>query len=500
MNKKLLSFSAVILILSLVIMPFNAVVFAEDGRVSIVILHTNDVHGRIWEEESAAMGYAHMAAKVEEIRKANENVLLLDAGDTFQGSSAASLSRGESIIRIMNGMGYDAMVLGNHDFGFGAQRLFELIDMADFPVLSANTHRQDGSGLFEAFIIKELSGIRLGIFGLTTLETPHKTHPNNVKELIFHNPVERAKEMVATLRDECDFVIALVHLPIMDAVDSCERLAQEVEGIDLIVSGHSHVTLENGIEINGVYIVQTGEYGRNLGIVDVVFENGILVEVRPFLYSPTWTGAALERSTDVQSLIGEIEQEFDEILSQVIGWTDVLLDGERNNVRTRQTNLGALVAEAMRAATGADIAITNGGGIRTSIAPGEITRRDILNVLPFNNYVVLKEMTGWEILQALEHGVSDYPVPSGRFPQVAGVTYSFAPENELGSRITEVRVAGQELDMEKTYIVALNEFIAAGGSGYTILQDGEILGEFGMLDDIVAEYIRNNGISYDSGY
>lgn len=487
------TFIIALAVISLIALPFVLKNFNGD-TVSIVIVHTNDIHGRVQQEESAAMGYAHMAAKVKEIRDANKNVLLLDAGDTFQGSSAASLSQGQSIVRIMNSMNYDAMVAGNHDLGYGWQRLCELSETADFSLLSANIQKQDGKELLKPYTIKELGGIRVGIFGLTTPETLHKTHPIHVEGLAIDDPIKKAKETVKILEDKCDFLIALVHLPLTDTSDSCARLAEEVDGIDLIVSGHSHITLEDGMEVNGTYIVQTGEYGKNLGIVNVVLKNKTPVEIKASLYSPDWTGAALQADGDVQSLIDEIENENKEILSQVIGSTDTFMDGERNRVRTGQTNLGSLVAQAMLEATGADIAIMNGGGIRASIEAGQITRGDILNVLPFNNFVILKEVKGLEIVQALEHGVSAYPEPSGRYPQTAGIEFTFAPEKEPGSRLDYVSVAGQKIDPEKTYKVAVNDFTAAGGDGYTMLKDAPVLREFGALDDIVAEYIKENGI------
>jgi 2',3'-cyclic-nucleotide 2'-phosphodiesterase (5'-nucleotidase family) len=185
-----------LIVLALFGLLFTGAVPTEDDTVFITIVHTNDVHGRVWAEEGGAMGYTHMAAIVKELREAGENVLLLDAGDTFQGSSAASLSQGESIVKIMNSMGYDAMVAGNHDFAYGWQKLCELSEMANFPVLSANVVGQDGRELLQPATIKELGGVRIGIFGLTTPETVYKTHPRNVGGLLFTDPVQRAREMV----------------------------------------------------------------------------------------------------------------------------------------------------------------------------------------------------------------------------------------------------------------------------------------------------------------
>jgi len=203
--------------------------------------------------------------------------------------------------------------------------------------------------------------------------------------------------MVEVLRNECDLIIALVHLPLIDAQDSCARLAEEVEGIDLIVSGHSHIPLENGTVVNDTLIVQAGEKGENLGIVSMAIRDGKLEEAKATLYTPDLKGELLSDS-EVQSIINDINKENEELMSEVIGWTDVFLNGEREYVRTSRTNLGNLVAEAMLEATKADGAIMNGGGIRTSIDVGYITRADIINVLPLNNYVILIEMKGSDLI------------------------------------------------------------------------------------------------------
>lgn len=286
--------------------------------------------------------------------------------------------------------------------------------------------------------------------------------------------------------------MALVHLPLTDTGDSCVRLAEEVKGLDLIVAGHSHVTLDQGLVVNDTYIVQAGEHGENLGIVNIALRRGVPEVINASLYAPQWTGAELRVDEVIHAVLEETNKEMDQLLSQVIGWTDVFLNGEREYVRRGETNLGKLVAEAMRTATGADGAIMNGGGIRTSIEAGEITWGDILNVLPFDNFVVLKEIKGLDLIQALEHGVALYPDISGRYPQVAGIDFSFAPDKEPGNRLIEVTIAGQELEPEKMYKIAVNDFIAAGGDGYIMLEKCRVLREFGALDNIVVEFIQEN--------
>lgn len=413
------------------------------------------------------------------------------------GSSVSSLTRGEAIVKIMSIMKYDAMVMGNHDFAYGVERLYELIAMADFSMLSANTYKKvDGTNLLSAYTIKEVAGIRIGILGLTTPETMYQTAAQHVKDLIFVDPIEKAKEMVKLLRDRCDFIIALVHLPMEYTEDSCERLANEVDGIDLIVSGHSHLVFENGWEVNDKYIVQTGEKGLNLDIVNIVFENGSPVEVKPSLYSPyspTWDGEELKTDKDVQMLVDEIDDEFQDILAEEIGWTDVFLDGERAHIRTSQTNLGSLVAQAMLEISGADVTILNGGALRTSIKLGYITRKDLLNVMPFNSLQLI-ELKGSDIHAALEHGVLSYPEMSGKYPQVAGMIFDFAPDNEPGDRVSNIRIGDEMLDPEKTYKVAVTDFMAGGGDDYTMMVGAPTLGLYGLMADVVAQYIQMYGI------
>jgi len=467
---------------------------ANYDTVSLTIVHTNDIHSRIEADaEQGTMGYALMAAAVEEIRGAHENVLLLDAGDTFHGSSMATLSRGQSVVEIMNAIGYTAMAAGNHDFGYGWERLDELSGAASFPVLAANIYQENGERLLQPYIIEELNGIRIGIIGLTTPETEVKTHPDNVKGLCFDDPIETARDLAEEIREKCDLLIALVHLPLDYSADSCARLAEEVEGIDLIVSGHSHVVLEEGYLVNDICIVQAGEHGHYLGLVELEIKNKEIAELKASLY-PAERAAELPASAAIQQLIDQIKEESMVLMSEVIGRTEVRLDGERSRVRTGETNLGNLVADAMLAITGADAAITNGGGIRTSLEAGEITRGDILSVLPFGNTVVLLEVKGAVLLAALENGVSQYPQEGGRFPQVAGVSFSFDPAAEPGCRIVEAAVGGRPLEPEKTYTVALNDFLAAGGDGYTMFTEAPVIKEYSLLDSIVADYIRENKI------
>lgn len=487
-SRKLLSLLIALSMVFALVFGSIASVYADENVVTITIVHTNDTHSRV----DSGIGFAKVAAKIKELKAENPNVLVIDAGDTLHGQPFATISKGESIIKVMNAVGYDVMTPGNHDFNYGQERLVELAKYAEFPIISANVIKQDGTTLLEPYVIKEVGGLKIGIFGLSTPETAYKTNPKNVEGLTFENPVEVAKKMVEELKaKDVDAIIALVHLGIdKESVDTSYLLRDNVEGIDLIIDGHSHSKLET-IDNEGkdVKIVSTGEYNNNLGIVNLTFENGELKAVEPSVFT-TEEAAELEADPEVSAIIEEVKEKNKEITSVVVGKTDVVLDGVREHVRAGETNLSNLITDAMLAASGADMAITNGGGIRASIDVGDITMEEIITVLPFGNYVVVKEYTGAQILAALEHGTKNYPEPAGGFAQVAGVTFTLDLNEEAGKRVKDVKIGNEPLDLDKTYKVATNDFMAAGGDDYTMLKEGKLVTELAALDEILIEYIK----------
>lgn len=423
----------------------------------------------------------------------NPYTLVVDAGDTFHGQTIATLNKGESVARLMNEMGFNAMAPGNHDFNYGCEWLVELEALTDFPILAANVKKDDGSGLLDAYVILEVGGLSIGVFGLATPETTSKTNPNNIKGLIFTDPTEAARQVVEALQDETDIIIALTHLG-MDgsSIDTSIKLAETVEGIDLIVDGHSHTVLEQGNRVRSTLIVSTGEYGQSLGIVDLYYKDGQIVSIEARLLGMD-SAAAIAPDEAIVSMIEMIEADQVEELMRVVGSTAVALEGAREKVRTGETNLGNLITDAMVSATGADCALLNGGGIRASIDAGEITVGEIINVLPFGNYVITKRVTGADIKAALEHGTSAYPELAGGFPHVSGMRFVMDLTREPGSRVVDIFINGQPLDLDKQYILATVDFLAAGGDPCTMLKDAPVVGEYGTLDEIVRGYIQAAG-------
>ncbi|PKM55758.1 MAG: multifunctional 2',3'-cyclic-nucleotide 2'-phosphodiesterase/5'-nucleotidase/3'-nucleotidase [Firmicutes bacterium HGW-Firmicutes-5] len=481
-------FLSIILTLSLLFsfaVPINAA-----GHVEITVFHVNDVHSRVVEYNN--FGFAKIATVVNEARTAGDNVLLLDAGDSFHGQTFATISKGASIARLMNLMKFDALTTGNHDFNYGQARLLELQAETDFPLLAANVIKADNSMLLDDYVIKEFEGVKVAIFGLATPETTYKTHPDNVEGLTFEDPTVTAQRMVDLLTPMADIIVCLGHIGNQGMYTS-EAIATAVDGIDLFVDAHSHSIYGegSGMVVNDTLIVQTNDYGKNLGKVTLSYMDGTVTSSATLL--TTEDAASIVPDPDVLALMETVNAENEVITSAVVGTTTIDLQGERSFVRTGETNLGNLIAEAMLDASGADLAITNGGGIRASIPTGDVTQGDIISVLPFGNYVITKSVMGSDIRSILEVGISDYPTEKGAFPHIAGMTIKFDSNLPVGSKLTEVMIGDELLDDTKMYVLATNDFLGAGGDEYTALANYPILGEFAALDEVLVTYMKENG-------
>lgn len=495
-NKRIISIVlSLVLVLGLMVVPSGFALAAENQTLTII--HVNDVHGRLNENErDGSMGFVKLKTKVDQLREEDPNLLLLNAGDTFHGTPEINVTRGETMVEAMNIMGFDAMTPGNHDFNFGYDRLIELKKMAEFPILAANVVKEaDKSTDFEAYQIFTMdNGLRVGVFGLATAETLYKSHPDNTKGIEFTDNIEAGKKAVKDLKAEnVDLIIGLVHLGDDESSDdTSDKLAQGVEGIDIIVDGHSHSTLPEGKMVNGVLVAQAGYYTNNIGIIKVNFEDKVLKEAKASLI-PYEEAKNLAPDQELLDLIAELEEINAPIVNVVVGKTQVDLDGAKPNVRTKETNLGNLITDAMRGSTGADIALTNGGGIRENIPAGDITVKQILTSFPFTNALAVIEVTGSELMAALEHGVKDFPETAGQFPHVSGLKYTFDASMPVGQRITSVVVGDEALDLNKTYTIVTNDFIAAGGDGYTMFNGKPFVGEGGLLSDVLIDHVKKLG-------
>jgi len=450
---------------------------------TLMILHLNDTHGR-----TRAEPYISQMAK--DMRAAGENVLLFDAGDRLHGQTATNLTNGLAMTEVMNAVGYDAMVPGNHDFNFGLDRLLDLGGMMDFPLLASNVIKDEAPRQFERYTIFEFDGVKVGVFGLVTQDMITKTDPRIVAGLSIESPEEIAAEYVELLKGkDCAVIIALAHLGLDELQDF------NVPGIDVIIDGHSHTALENGEHRGDTLIAQAGAHGENIGFVHLTVADGRVTRKTASLVTlpdedgdpDNLTGIVDE---DIIAVIEAAEKNIEPITEVVVGNTPVLLDGARENVRTGETNLANLVTDSMRHATGADIAFLTGGNIRASIEAGDITMGDVLTVLPFSNLLVTVEMKGSDILEILEHGVAQYPEEAGQHIQVSGLSFAFMPPKNV---IMEAPLLanGSPLDPDETYIVATIEFLAAGGDNYRMMVErGTNLVYYQGDAEALAEYLE----------
>jgi 5'-nucleotidase / UDP-sugar diphosphatase len=489
---------------------------SETYRVRII--HTNDHHARIEPvmggTPSAPIhgGVSRRKALIDAIRAEGGNQLLIDAGDVFQGTLWFTQYLGQADLEFYNALGYEAVAIGNHEFDKGQQPLADFIKGAKFPVLSANITTDASSplnGLFKPWIVKEIGGQKIGIFGLTTEETAILSSPG--PGVSFTNYIDAARKAVADLKAQgANKIVALTHV----GVTFDRQLARQVDGIQVIIGGHSHTPMGpmvNPADANRPYpevhpspsgkpvIVATDwEWGRWLGDLTIGFDaNGDITSV--LATRPTEVAASLDPDAGYEARIDVLKQPLTALRSQQVGEAAVALNGARADVRTKETNLGNLIADGMldkaRPAS-AQVAIMNGGGIRTSIDAGPITLGEVLEVQPFGNTLALVTISGAQLKEALENGVSQIEQVAGRFPQVAGMRFTWNPAAPVGSRILAVQLADGKggyaaVDPAGSYRVAVNNFMLGGGDGYSVLQKGTNKSDTGFIDsDVTAEYIR----------
>lgn len=485
MNKYRKSISIVVAIVMLFTLQFSFS-FAETADESdpIVILHTNDMHSKV----DGELSLASVKGWKDYYEAKGSAVLILDSGDALHGLPVANLSRGENIVDIMNEVGYTAMTPGNHDFNYGTARLKELSELMDFDLLSANFTDKSGTAVFTPSKIYTAGDKKIGIVGISTPETATKTNPLNVAGYQF-NEAELAslvQAQIDSLKAEgADYIVALGHLGLDEESEPYRSsdLISQISGLDIFVDGHSHTSLANGEAVkdkdgNEVVLAQTGSQLKAIGKIGIDGEN-----IAASLITEPKEDAA------IKALEAEQQTEIQPMLDKVVAKTDVLLDGNRDpGVRTQETNLGDLGADALKYVSGADVALTNGGGIRASIEIGDITYGEINTVFPFGNTVVTIEITGADLLAALQHGTASAPTASGGFPQVAGMNYEVHTYLQA-DRVQNVTINGEPLDLQKTYTLATNDFTQVGGDGYTMLAGYEKTGEYGALDEALATYI-----------
>ena len=474
-----------------------------------VILHTNDVHG-------AVEGYAYIAQLKADYEAKGAEVILVDAGDFSQGTTYVSTTKGADAVTMMNAAGYDVVTLGNHEFDYGYAQLKENMSKAKFKVVCADVFNEDGTPIFDAnYTCTTKSGVKIGFFDMETPETQTKANPALIKGLTFATDdafTKAAADQVAALKD-ADVVICLAHLGV-DAESAPYRstdLYAAVKGIDFIIDGHSHTVMTKGEK--GEPIQSTGTAFKNIGVIVIdnaskKIESNSLFEIK----EDTAKDAAV--SAAAKTIVDRVNAEYGVVFAK----SEVTLNGAKapNGNRDSETNNGDLITDAMiwkvmqnkeGLTVDADhvVAITNGGGIRAAIKPGDVTKKDINTVLPFGNTVAVIYVTGAELLEALE--ASTYSLPVGGFPQVAGINFTlhtgkaydkndatypgstyYGPKSI--NRVVIDSINGKAFKADDTYAVVTNNFVAGGGDTYYAFAASTAQFDTGIpLDEAVMEYV-----------
>lgn len=506
----------------LVLMALTAPVSAE----TLTILHTNDFHSRVEpinqfnsgckpEDNEAGKcfgGYARLINAIKTEQENSESSILVDGGDQFQGSLFYTRYKGKVAAEMMNRLGYDAMTVGNHEFDDGPEVLRQFIRDVDFPVLMSNADLSKErllSNVLEPSTVIERGGEKIGLIGLTPEDTRDLAKPG--KAITFSDPVEAVKREVKTLEEQgVKRIIVLSH----SGYQIDKIVASDVDGVDVIVGGHSNTFLSNTSDrADGPYptwvrnpgggktaIVQAYAYGKYLGRLDVVFDDeGVVTSA---LGEPIIVDGLVEEDGALKARIAILARPLEQLRQRKVAVANAPIGGSGANCRAEECEMGNLVADALLdrfKAEGISVAIYNGGGLRASIDAGEITMGEVLSVLPFQNVVSTFELLGSDLISALETGVSQIENGKGRFPQVAGLRYSIDLSVEpLAGRVSDVEVftkgAFEPIDPATEYGVVSNDFLRGGGDGYSVFENkaGNAY-DFGpSVEDVVVDYLRAN--------
>lgn len=503
---------------------------AAHAEFTLNILHINDFHSRFdpitgsdsnCDAETDAAGecfggIARLKTIIDDTRAKYEdgNSLLLSAGDNFQGSLYYTTYKSKVVSDFFNQMGFDVVATGNHEFDDGPEEFLKFIEAAEFPIIGGNfdvTKDEGLRGKIKGSFVIEVGGEKIGIIGATTEDTPEIASVGDVE---FHDVIQYVRGASEALDAAgVNKIILLSHIGY--TID--QQVAASLPLVDVIVGGHSHTLLSNtaegaagpyptmvtnpvGIEVP---VVQANQYGKYLGDIAITWDdegNVIKAEGEPYLIDAS-VAANEDFKSQLETLLGPIE----EMTSQVIGSTTDKLEGAREVCRVQECSMGNLLADAILdrvADQGATIAFQNGGGIRASIDAGEITVGDVLTVLPFSNTLATVQISGADVIEALENGVSDIENGAGRFAQVAGLKYTYTLANPVGDRVSDVLVKGEgdtwvPIDEEATYTIVTNNYVRGGGDGFGTFAEGENPYDFGPpLEQVVAEYIAKLGGEY----
>lgn len=441
--------------------------YALNDLTIITVMSTSDIHGNMLPYKPSGSkivigGSARASYQFKEIKERNPNTLIVDGGDSPYNTDIANFSKGRSSVEVMNEQGYDATVLGNHDFDYEFTNLLELANLADYAMLSANTYYKDGTYPEELkpYIIKDLDGIKVAIVGLTDDSSKKTTHYTNTMDIDLRNHWEVGEEIISSANKEADLVIALAHMHSHN-----NELPKRIEGIDLEIAGGND-TFGRPILVEDTVIVNPGGVGVSINQTNLNIKNG---ELKGYTANQIFLTQDTPEDEKVTNILSDYKKELNDSMGEVIGQVSNDIPWSSPLVRTQESPLGNLAADALRSYGESDFAIMNGGGLRSGLTKGDITIGDIYKLLPFDNKVTVVEVTGKSLWDAIENGIAGYPETFGKFPQVSGFKYTFDGSKPAGERLVSIILDdGTALEMDKWYTLTINDFMAGGGDGYSM--------------------------------
>ncbi|NGZ68470.1 bifunctional UDP-sugar hydrolase/5'-nucleotidase [Vibrio aestuarianus subsp. cardii] len=505
----------------------------QDTTYKLTVLHTNDHHGRFWQNKYGEYGMAARKTLIDDLRSEIEaqggSVLLLSGGDINTGVPESDLQDAEPDFKGMSKIGYDAMALGNHEFDNPLDVLFKQKEWANFPMLSANIYdKATGKRLFQPYQMFDKQGVKIAVIGLTTEDTAKIGNPEFIGGIEFRDPKEEAKKLIAEIEksEKPDLIFAVTH---MGHYENGQRgvnapgdvaLARYLDegSLDMIVGGHSQEpvcmegpnvvskTFKPGDECkpdmqNGTYIVQAHEWGKYVGRADYEFRNGELNMVSYNLIPVNlkkkvkvngesqriFIQEQIAEDAEMLNFLRPYQEQGQAQLGVKIAETNGKLEGDRNVVRFQQTNLGRLIATAHMERAKADFAVMNSGGVRDSIDAGNVTYKDVLKVQPFANILTYTDMTGAEVLDYL-NVVATKPVDSGAYAQFAGISMTVSD-----GKVSNVVIGDKQLRLDKTYRFTVPSYNAAGGDGYPKISGHPGYVNTGFVDaEVLKDYLEAN--------
>lgn len=447
---------------------------ATKAPIHITLLQLNDVYQISPVDKGQHGGLARVAALHKQIVAENPHTFFVLAGDTLSPSIASKMFQGKQMVDLWNQLGLDVATLGNHEFDFGDDVLVQRLKESHFDWVIANvvdkTTGKPFAGL-PSYVIKDVDGIKIGFFGLLTPDTEHASHPG--PSVVFKDPTYTACETVRQMRKAgVDVIVAVTHLPMGED----KRMVRSMNhSVALVMGGHEHTLLESLAA--GTPIFKWGSDARNLGRMDLYIDPDTH-DMESMDWQAIPVDATVPEDPAVAATVKTYEDKINAELGQTIGNTSVVLDAMQKTNRSQETNLGDFIADAYRTHSGADVALLNGGSVRSNATygPGPLTRRDVLTVLPFNDQVVKVAVTGSQLKQALENGVSRLgEEEAGRFPQVSGLKFTYDGTKPVGNRVVSITINGQPLNLSKTYTLATTAYLLGGGDDYLVLKQAKVL-------------------------